>query len=380
MSKVSVNRTQSIIDSQMMQVAINLAKQGRFTTAPNPNVGCVLTVDNCIVGRGFHQKAGQGHAEVNALADAGTLAYGATAYVTLEPCSHFGRTPPCAQGLIDAGISRVVIAMTDPNPQVAGRGIAMLEQAGISVTTNVLTAAARELNPGFLCRMEHKRPYITVKLGATLDGATALVDGTSQWITGAPARVDVQQWRAQSCAILTGSATVLQDNPSLNLRWPEIGQVSEVIEESELRQPVRIVIDSRNQVTPSHKIVTINSAIILVRRQADKQQWPSHVEQLIMPGQGQIDLTQLMTLLAKREINSVWVEAGQTLCGALLEADLVDKVVIYQAPKLMGSGNKGLFTLPTVNSIDQLVDLTIDDLRLVGNDIRISATPTRENK
>jgi len=374
-----MSKAQSIIDIEMMQHAINLAKLGRFTTTPNPNVGCVLTVGNEIVGRGYHQKAGQGHAEVNALMDAGERAKGATAYVTLEPCSHFGRTPPCAQGLIDAGISRVVIAMTDPNPKVAGRGIAMLEDAGISVTSGILTQLARDLNPGFLSRMEKKRPFVTVKLGSTLDGATALNDGTSQWITGSEARVDVQQWRAQSCAILTGSATVLADNPSLNLRWPEIGQVSDVINQSQLRQPIRIVIDSRNQVTPNHKMVAIESPIIIVRRQADELPWPSHVEQLIMPGEGQLDLNDLMIELARREINSVWVEAGQTLCGALLEANLVDKVIIYQAPKLMGSGNKGLFTLPSVNHIDKLVDLTIDDVRLVGNDIRISATPKREH-
>jgi len=371
---------QAIIDTQMMQRAINLAKLGRFTTTPNPNVGCVLTKNNEIVGQGYHQKAGQGHAEVNALADAGSLAQGATTYVTLEPCSHFGRTPPCAQGLIDAGISRVVIAMIDPNPNVAGRGIKMLEQAGISVTTGILTDLARDLNPGFLKRMEAKRPFITVKLGSTLDGGSALRDGSSQWITGGDARVDVQQWRAQSCAILTGSATVLADNPSLNLRWPEIGQVSDVISENELRQPIRIVIDSRSQVTPQHKMIAIASPIILVRRAKDSLQWPNHVEQLVMPGEGVIDLNALMAELARREINSIWVEAGQTLCGALLEAQLVDNIIIYQAPKLMGSNNKGLFSLPSVNHIDQLVELNIDDVRLIGQDIRITATPKREHK
>lgn len=374
-----MKKKQNIIDIEMMQYAINLAKRGRFTTAPNPNVGCVLTQNNEIVGRGYHLKAGQGHAEVNAIADAGELAVGATAYVTLEPCSHFGRTPPCAQGLIDAGIKRVVIAMRDPNPKVAGRGIAMLKDAGISVDTGILAQQARELNPGFLMRMEQKRPFVSVKLGATLDGGTALADGSSQWITGAPARIDVQQWRAQHCAILTGSGTVIADNPSLNLRWSEIGEVSDVIAQSQLRQPIRVVIDSRNQVTPEHKMIGIESPVILVRRNKDNHQWPSHVEQLIIDGQGTIDLPQLMVELAQREINSIWVEAGQTLCGALLEANLVDKVVIYQAPKLMGSNNKGLFALPSVHHINQLVELAIDDLRMVGNDIRISATPKRED-
>lgn len=371
---------QQIIDIEMMQQAINLAKLGRFTTTPNPNVGCVLTQDNEIVGRGYHKKAGLGHAEVNALSDAGERAKGATAYVTLEPCSHFGRTPPCAQGLIDAGISRVVIAMTDPNPQVAGRGISMLEQAGISVTTGVLESLARDLNPGFLTRMEQQRPYVRVKLGSTLDGCSALDDGSSQWITGSDARVDVQKWRAQSCAILTGSGTVLADNPSLNLRWGEIGSVSDVIDQQQLRQPIRIVIDSRNRVTPEHKMIAIESPVILVRRVKDSLDWPSHVEQLEMPGDGEIDLNQLMHTLAKREINSLWVESGQSLCGALLEADLVDQVIIYQAPKLMGSNNKGLFTLSSVTHMDHLIDLTIDDLRLVGKDIRIIAKPKRDTK
>jgi len=373
-----MSASQNIIDIEMMQQAINLAKCGRFTTTPNPNVGCVITKDNNIVGRGFHRKAGQGHAEVNALADAGALAIGATAYVTLEPCSHFGRTPPCAQGLIDAGIVRVVVAMTDPNPKVAGRGIAMLQDAGLKVTSGVLEGAARALNPGFLKRMEHQRPFISVKLGTTLDGCTALADGSSQWITGSDARIDVQQFRAQHCAILTGSGTVVADNPSLNLRWAEIGQVSEVIEQAQLRQPIRIVIDSTNKVTPEHKMIAIAAPIILVRRQTDDKQWPAHVEQLVMPGQGQIDLPALMTLLAQREINALWVEAGQTLCGALLENNLVDRLVIYQAPKLMGSSNKGLFSLPGVKQLHQLIELSIDELTMVGRDIRIIATPKRD--
>ncbi len=367
-----------INDIQWMQQAINLAKRGRFTTTPNPNVGCVIVKDGQLIGQGYHQKAGQGHAEVNALASAVGSVKGATAYVTLEPCSHTGRTPPCAQGLIDAGIARVVIAMTDPNPKVAGRGIAMLKKAGIAITSDILQTQARALNPGFLQRMEHQRPFVTVKLGMTLDGCTALQDGSSKWITSSESRIDVQQFRAQSCAILTGSATVLADDPSLNLRWNELGLVREVIEQSALRQPIRIVIDSNNKIQPQHKMIGINSPIILVRRQADDNQWPVNVEQLIMPGQGQIDLGQLMTLLAKREINSIWVEAGATLCGALLSANLVDKLVVYQAAKLMGSGNKGLFNLPSIDHMDKLIDLRIDDVRMIAKDIRICAIPIKK--
>ena len=237
-----------VADIQYMQQAINLAKLGRFTTSPNPNVGCVIVKNNQVIGQGYHQKAGQGHAEVNALKQAGDNANGATAYVTLEPCSHYGRTPPCADGLITAGISRVVVAMMDPNPLVAGRGIEKLQCAGIQVDSGVLEQQANALNPGFIKRMQTNLPFVTVKLGVSLDGRTALENGVSQWITASDARVDVQQFRAQHCAILTGSGTVLKDNPSLNLRWQELGSVRDVINESQLRQPIRVVIDSHNQV------------------------------------------------------------------------------------------------------------------------------------
>jgi diaminohydroxyphosphoribosylaminopyrimidine deaminase/5-amino-6-(5-phosphoribosylamino)uracil reductase len=362
-------------DRQYMQQAINLAKRGRFTTSPNPNVGCVLVKEGQIVGRGYHQRAGEGHAEVNALRQAGDNAREATAYVTLEPCSHFGRTPPCANGLIDAGIKRVVIAMVDPNPQVAGRGIAKLEQAGITVSSGLLEQQAQALNPGFIKRMTTQMPWVTVKLGVTLDGRTALNDGRSKWITGSDARVDVQQFRAQSCAILTGSDTVVADDPSLNLRWDELGLVRGVIAKEQLRQPIRVVIDSGNKVLPSHKMITIESPIILVRRETDANDWPDHVEQLIIAGRGQFDLAQVLSILASRGINSLWVEAGAGLCGALLSNQLVDKLIIYQAPKLIGDLGKGLFHLPSVTGMDKLIDLTIDDLRMVGCDIRIVATP-----
>jgi len=362
-------------DRQYMQQAINLAKLGRFTTSPNPNVGCILVKNKKIIGRGYHQRAGEGHAEVNALREAGSEAVGATAYVTLEPCSHFGRTPPCANGLIDAGISRVVIAMVDPNPQVAGRGIAKLEQAGVEVSSGLLESQAQALNPGFIKRMTTEMPWVTVKLGVTLDGCTALNNGVSQWITGPDARIDVQQFRAQHCAILTGSDTVLSDDPSLNLRWDELGGVRDVINQAQLRQPIRVVIDSGNKILPSHKMIGIESPIILVRRAQDNNQWPQHVEQLIVAGDGQFDLSQILALLARRNINSLWVEAGASLCGALLSQQLVDKLVVYQAPKLIGDLGKGLFNLPQISTMDKLVELTFDDVRMVGRDIRIVATP-----
>ncbi|NRA72780.1 MAG: bifunctional diaminohydroxyphosphoribosylaminopyrimidine deaminase/5-amino-6-(5-phosphoribosylamino)uracil reductase RibD [Gammaproteobacteria bacterium] len=369
-----------VADIQYMQQAINLAKLGRFTTSPNPNVGCVIVKNNQVIGQGYHQKAGQGHAEVNALKQAGDNANGATAYVTLEPCSHYGRTPPCADGLITAGISRVVVAMMDPNPLVAGRGIEKLQCAGIQVDSGVLEQQANALNPGFIKRMQTNLPFVTVKLGVSLDGRTALENGVSQWITASDARVDVQQFRAQHCAILTGSGTVLKDNPSLNLRWQELGSVRDVINESQLRQPIRVVIDSHNQVLPSHKMIGIESPIILIRRQRDLLTWPSHVEQLMIDGDGQFDLYQVLELLAQRGINAIWVEAGAKLCGALLSQQLVDRLVIYQAPKIIGDLGKGLFHLPTVENMEQVIDLSIDDLRMVGRDIRVMATPTYLSK
>jgi diaminohydroxyphosphoribosylaminopyrimidine deaminase/5-amino-6-(5-phosphoribosylamino)uracil reductase len=383
-----MNKQASVVDIEFMQRAINLAKKGRFTTMPNPNVGCVLVKNGLIVGEGYHQIAGEGHAEVNALAQATfqaktheeNSAKNATAYVTLEPCSHYGRTPPCSKGLIDAGVSRVVIGMQDPDPRVAGRGIAMLEAAGISTTCGVLEQQVRALNPGFLSRMEKKRPFISIKTASTLDGCTALNDGSSQWITASDARIDVQGFRAQHCAILTGSNTVLLDNPSLNLRYGELGMLQAQLTESSLRQPLRIVIDSQNKVLPSHKMIAIESPVLLVRREADNLPWPDHVEQLVMDGEGHIDLTALMIELAKREINSVWVEAGATLAGALIESSLCDELIVYQAPKLMGTGHKGLVTLPSVDHMNKLVDLNITDVRMIGQDIRYRATLVNNGK
>lgn len=368
----------NVADIEFMQQAINLAKKGRFTTTPNPNVGCVLVNDGKIIGEGYHQKAGEGHAEVNALADARKhhpeLLKGATAYVTLEPCSHYGRTPPCSKALIDTQVARVVIAMQDPNPKVAGRGIAMLEAAGIEISCGVLEQQARALNTGFLSRMEKARPFVTIKMASTLDGCTALSDGTSQWITASDARVDVQGFRAQHCAILTGSGTVVTDNPSLNIRYNELGYLQQEIPQESLRQPLRVVIDSKNLVLNTHKMIAIKSPILLVRREEDNQQWPNHVEQLVMPGSGKIDLHELMTELAKRDINSVWVEAGAHLAGALVEHDLCDELIVYQAPKLMGAGNKGLLTLPSIDHMDKLIDLNVTDARMVGCDIRFRAS------
>lgn len=368
----------SSIDHAMMLRAIKLAKRGRFTTAPNPNVGCVIAHGEDIVGEGYHYQAGQPHAEVFALRAAGEKARGATAYVTLEPCSHYGRTPPCAEALVKAQVSRVVCAMVDPNPRVAGRGIKMLRDAGIEVQTGLLEAESHQLNVGFIKRMKTGMPFVQLKLAASLDGRTALANGESKWITGPDARSDVQRFRAQAGAILSTSATVLADDPSLNVRWSELGEtVQNSYPESSLRQPHRVVIDSQNRVTPEHRLFDLPGNIYLARTGLGDEAWPEVVEQLVVPAVGddnqQVDLEALLRELAGKDINHIWVEAGAGLGGALLSAGLVDELILYQAPKLMGSDSRGLVDLNGLTAMTQVPELDITDVRMVGPDIRITA-------
>ena len=364
-------------DERYMARALELARRGRFTTTPNPNVGCVIVRDGTIVGEGWHQRAGEPHAEVHALRMAGEKARGATAYVTLEPCSHFGRTPPCCDALIAAGVSRVAAAMQDPNPQVAGRGLYRLQQAGIEVSHGLMIAEAEALNRGFLKRMRTGFPFIQLKLGASLDGRTAMASGESQWITGAQARRDVQRLRAQSSAILSTSATVLADNPSLTVRWPELdGETREMLPEAQLRQPVRIIIDSDNRVTPQHKLIHQPGSSWLMRRTPDEAVWPESVTQIAVPEvNNKLDLVAMMLLLGQRQINSIWVEAGATLAGALLRAGLVDELIVYLAPKLLGNAARGLCELPGLTQLADAPEFSFSDIRQVGDDLRLTLTP-----
>ncbi|MCL2912831.1 bifunctional diaminohydroxyphosphoribosylaminopyrimidine deaminase/5-amino-6-(5-phosphoribosylamino)uracil reductase RibD [Shewanella corallii] len=374
-------------DIQMMARSIQLAKRGRFTTAPNPNVGCVLTVNDEIVGEGFHIQAGGPHAEVHALRMAGDKSRGATAYVTLEPCSHYGRTPPCAKGLIEAGVARVVVAMTDPNPQVAGRGINMLKDAGIEVQTGLLEVEARALNPGFLTRMETGLPFVTVKVAASLDGKTALSNGVSKWITGPQARADVQRLRARHPALVTGIETILADNPTLNVRFDELGSVVDetgVLNESTLQQPLRVVLDSSARLTAEQasNLFGFASPILLVSTQAysDAQlaAFPEHVETLVLAAKdGRVDLAALLAELGKR-VNAVLVEAGATLAGAFVAADLVDELVLYQAPKLLGSHGRNMLVLPDWQTMDSIPAMTLCDERKVGEDRRFVFNLTKQ--
>ena len=358
----------SAVDHGMMARALQLAELGLWTTAPNPRVGCVLVQAGEIVGEGWHEKAGEPHAEVHALRAAGDKAHGATAYVTLEPCSHTGRTPPCAEALIAAGVSRVVAAMTDPNPLVAGKGLAMLRAAGIETASGLLENEARELNIGFVSRMTRGRPWLRLKAAASLDGKTALNNGVSQWITGPEARCDGQRWRARACAILTGIGTVRDDDPQLNVRDLETP-----------RQPLRVVVDSRLETPLTARIlqggpVLIAGAIENAEKSALLRSTGAEV--LVLPNAaGKVELKNLLEALARRGINEVHAEAGFKLNGSLMREGLVDELLLYLAPCLIGHAASGLFNLPELATLDGKRLLQIRDLRQIGEDIRLIARP-----
>ncbi|WP_420466092.1 bifunctional diaminohydroxyphosphoribosylaminopyrimidine deaminase/5-amino-6-(5-phosphoribosylamino)uracil reductase RibD [Panacagrimonas sp.] len=359
-----------------MARALSLAGRGRYTTFPNPRVGCVVVSDGAVVGEGWHERAGEPHAEVHALNASGARARGAEVFVTLEPCSHRGRTPPCADALIAAGVGRVWAAMQDPNPQVAGQGLARLRAAGVDVQLGMLEAPARELNRGFVSRMARGRPFVTLKLAASLDGRTAMASGESQWITSDAARADVHRLRAEAGAVLSSSATVLADDPALTVRQ---GVTLE-------RPPDRIVLDSAGRVPASARVWAADGARrISVGRPADvgardtsatmaASGHPAveRIESASGDG-GRLDLCSALSALAQREINSVLVECGPTLAGALLTQDCVDEVVIYLAPSLLGDAARGLANLPGLKRLEQRVALKFVDVRQVGPDLRISA-------
>lgn len=365
----------SSTDYIYMQRAIGLAKRAHYTTSPNPRVGCVLVKNDKIIGEGFHSKAGQGHAEVNALKQAGEHAKGCTAYVTLEPCSHFGRTPPCAQALIDAGIKHVIAAMVDPNPKVSGNGLKMLEAANITTAFGLLEQEAKTLNTGFVQLMTTGFPYVRCKLASSLDGKTAMANGESKWITSSEARQNVQKIRAQSCAIITGADSVIFDNAKMNVRWAELGELKETYNAKAVRQPIRVVIDSQNRLTPSLAMFTTKSPIIIFCHQADNTyEWPEFVEHISVPlSDSKLDLKSVLKTLAQRGLNDVLIESGAKLAGAFVEQNLVDELILFQAPKLMGAEGKSLLAMPSIESLSEAKKLTIIDVRMVGKDIRITA-------
>ena len=367
-------------DSLWMAKALHLAERGLYTTSPNPRVGCVLVRDDKIVGEGWHQYAGEPHAEVHALHTAGEAARGATVYVTLEPCSHQGRTPPCADALIGAGVTRVVVAMQDPNPQVAGQGLAKLRAAGIEVECGLMEVAARELNIGFFSRMTRGLPWLRSKIAMSLDGRTALNNGLSQWITGAAARQDVQHWRGRSCAVLTGIGTVLADDPQLNVRGSQLAIHEPKLGAHEIkamRQPLRAVLDSQLRLPLTARILCGGNVVVYTAT-SDSQKMAAleklGVRVVVLPdGSGRVDLIAMLRDLAASGCNEVLVEAGSILNGALLQAGLVDELVLYLAPQLLGDMARGMAQLGELTMLDQCVELEWQDVRNIGKDLRIVA-------
>jgi diaminohydroxyphosphoribosylaminopyrimidine deaminase/5-amino-6-(5-phosphoribosylamino)uracil reductase len=355
------------LDHAMMARALQLAERGAYTTKPNPMVGCVIVRKDKIVGEGFHVRAGEPHAEVHALREAGEKARGATAYVTLEPCAHTGRTPPCADALVAAGITRVVAASGDSYASVDGEGFRKLNAAGVMTETGLMQAAARELNRGFFSRIERGRPWLRVKLAMSIDGRTAMADGESKWITSRAARADVQKWRARSSAILTGSGTVLADDPQLTVRLA--GGI-------DVTPPVRVVLDTRGRLSPETRVFDGTAQTIAVHAVDMVPDYRDDITAFAVPRDGDgLDLHATMSQLAQREFNEIQVEAGATLCGALLRDGLVDEILLYVAPVLLGDKGRALFAGLGVNLMAERHGLTLIDSRQVGPDLRLLLRP-----
>ena len=357
-------------DTRWMQRALELAQRGIFSTAPNPRVGCVLVKGDEAVGEGWHVRAGEAHAEAHALREAGEKARGATAYITLEPCAHQGRTPPCADALIAAGIARAVVACRDPNPLVAGQGIARLQAAGIAVTEGVCEEEAQRLNRGFFRRITTGRPFVTLKLAASLDGKTALANGESQWLTGEAARADVHYHRLAADAIIAGTGSILHDNAHLTARYPT---------ELPSQPPLRVIIDSRLR-TPRDAALFDDLSPILIAcgMNARAPNYPAHAEWLRLPlAGGRVPLPALLDELGARGINNAFVEAGASLAGAFIQQNLPDEILLYLAPCLLGSGARELLQLPPLQHLSDKMRIHIDDSTRIGADLRLRLTPEK---
>lgn len=354
-------------DHEWMARALRLAARGLYTAHPNPRVGCVLVRDSAVVGEGFHVRTGGPHAEIVALDAAGQAARGATAYITLEPCCHQGRTPPCTHALIDAGIARVVTGADDPNPAVAGAGHAQLQTAGIEIRKGVLHAECTALNAGFNSRMQRRRPLVRVKQALSLDGRTALANGQSEWISGDASRADVQRWRARSSAILTGIGTMLADDPSLNVRDGSLGIVS---------QPARIIVDSQLRTPPGARLLNLPGETRIFSStedsaKADALRNAGAIVEVLSDEAGRVDLQALLNRLAELEVNELLVEAGPELAGALLEAGLVDELLVYQAAHVLGADARGAFAITELESMVDRYTFDLQDVRRTGDDLRL---------
>jgi len=353
-------------DHELMGQALELAGRGLYTTAPNPRVGCVVVAGGMVIGTGWHEKAGMPHAEALALKAAGARARGATLYVNLEPCSHHGRTPPCVDAIIAAGVKRVVAAIQDPNPKVAGTGFSKLREAGIAVEHGLKEDEASELNVGFLARMTRGRPWVRMKIAASLDGRTALANGRSRWITGEAARADGHRWRARACAVLTGFGTVRDDDPQLNVRGVDTP-----------RQPLKIVVDSKFETSPSARLLKDGRTLVAGAVNDGKRiaaLEAAGAEVAIIPNDsGKVELYKLMEELARRELNEIHVEAGTRLNGSLLQAGVVDELLVYLAPRIIGDSGRGMFHLPELTELSQTTALEIRGVERIGEDLRILA-------
>jgi diaminohydroxyphosphoribosylaminopyrimidine deaminase/5-amino-6-(5-phosphoribosylamino)uracil reductase len=359
-------------DQRHMQRALELARRGLYSTPPNPSVGCVLVRWGQVVGEGFHQRTGESHAEVVAVRDAGAAAAGATAYVTLEPCAHHGRTPPCVDALIAAGVGRVVVAMRDPNPSVDGAGILRLTQAGIAVSAGLMADEAAEINRGFVTRMVKFRPWVTLKLGASLDGRTALANGASKWITGEKSRTDVQRLRARASAIVTGSGTVVADDPMLTVRDPHF--------EMRGRRPLRVVLDTELRTAPSSQVLSFAGSTLILTRDAESplaaplRAAGARVESAPVSAAG-LDLNAVLARLAELECNEVLVEAGPTLAGEFMRSGLVDELVVYMAPVILGHAARSLFQMPALERMCDRCEFDWHDVERIGADLRLTLRP-----
>jgi diaminohydroxyphosphoribosylaminopyrimidine deaminase/5-amino-6-(5-phosphoribosylamino)uracil reductase len=357
-------------DSRFMSEALRLAEMGLYTTDPNPRVGAVVVKDRQIVGRGFHKTAGEAHAEVLALQDAGAAAQGATLYVTLEPCSHHGKTPPCADAVVAAGITRVVAAMTDPNPLVAGKGFERLTAARIRVDEGLMANQAKVLNPGFISRMTRGRPWVRTKLAASLDGRTALVNGESKWISSDASREDVHRWRARSSAVLTGIGTLLADDPTFTVRLP-----------GEWRQPKKVIVDTNLSTPTNANVFKLNPDLVYIATGVDDPEEHEALNaiganiQVFPERRGFMDLKAILETLAELECNEVLMEAGAGMNGALLAAGMVDELILYMCPSLLGDKARGMFSLPDINSMQERRNLDIVDARMFGPDLRLVLRP-----
>ncbi len=370
-------------DHQHMSRALQLARRGLYSTDPNPRVGCVLVKDDVVLSEGWHQKAGQPHAEIEALNNAkqnhtsGNVS-GATCYVTLEPCAHHGRTPPCTESLINAGIGKVIVAAIDPNPLVAGKGLQQLKAAGIETASGLMKVQAAELNPGFEMRMQQGRPFVRCKLAMSLDGKTALSGGDSKWISSAESRMDVQKLRARSSAIMTGIGTVIADDPSMNVRLPETSEWAE-----HGQQPLRIILDSWLETPLDAKILSLSGDVIIFHASNDKENKQNlentGAELVFVKAQRGPDFLEyvLAYLATEKEINEILLETGSTLAGEMMQAGLIDELILYLAPTLLGQDAKSLFQLPLLDNMSDRISLDFSDVRAIGKDIRIKATVNR---